>query len=79
MTRTITVLAGDGRVGRCRECRARIQWVTVPRDGRQPARVLPFDLPRPVALSEFRQETGVRYEVWPRTALHQCRSRQDAS
>lgn len=68
--RTITVVAGSAREGRCRQCRVRILWVTVAADRGRAARSLPFDAPAPMPLRRYRTDTGVVFEVWPRLALH---------
>lgn len=68
--RTITVVAGSAREGRCRQCRARILWVTVAADRGRAARSLPFDAPAPMPLRRYRTDAGVVFEVWPRQALH---------
>lgn len=71
-TATIRVVAGSVHKGRCRYhgCRQPILWAVVASEPGRPARTLPFTAPAPWPLSTTETDRGVRFEVWPREALH---------
>jgi hypothetical protein len=70
-SRTVTIVASTVTQGRCRYCGAGILWATTESRPGARARTLPFNRPRPVALSTSRNdEIGLVFETWPSSSLH---------
>lgn len=81
MDRLITVITSVGvKQGRCRDCRDPILFAMRASRPGHPAKLLPWNRPRPWPLSTTRNdETGLVCEVWPASALHftTCRLKRD--